>query len=153
MTTIHCIRTESGLWVPADHESEDVTRRFHSGEGARFIVRRVRDIVRHRRFFKMLQLGFETWEPPALEYAGLPVVKNPETFRKDLIKAAGFYDVVCDLDGNARLEAQSMSFGNMDEDRFRQVYEAVREVLLQRVLPSTYSARDVDRVTNELMRF
>ena len=100
----------------------------------------------------MLNIGFDAWEPPEQEFRGLPVGKNFERFRKDCLIAGGFYEPVANLKGEVRAEAKSISFANMDEDQFNQVYNAVATVLLERVLRH-YSRSDLDRVVQQMLGF
>ena len=109
----------------------------------------------HRRFFAMLNVGFDAWEPARKRktYKGLAMVKNFDQFREDVIIAAGFYDQTFDLRGRMVLRAQSMSFANMDDAGFEALYSAVATVLLADVL-KTYAGRDeLDRVVDRMLGF
>jgi hypothetical protein len=57
--------------------------------------------------------------------------------------------------GELRLEAESLSFSSMDDERFEQVFRAVLTVVWDRVLKAAgyASEEEVERVVNELMRF
>ena len=54
-----------------------------------------------------------------------------------------------------RLEAESLSFASMDEDRFEQVYRAVLAVVWNRVLRAKgyASEEEVERIVNRLLEF
>lgn len=110
----------------------------------------------HRKFMKMLRVAFAAWEPgqnrKRLKHKGMPIEKDFEKFREDIIIRAGFYRQVFDLKGRFTLEAQSISFASMDDVEFERVYGAVAQVLLQDIL-TTYSREDLDRVVEELLRF
>lgn len=109
----------------------------------------------HRKFFALLNLGFEAWEPPRKRqsYKGHPVQKNFEQFREDITIAAGFYEQTFDLKGRMKLKAKSISFANMDDAEFEKVYSAVANVLLAGVLVN-YSGRDeLDVVVNQILGF
>lgn len=146
------MKAPGGALVPADEQTRETLARWKLGQGVRVKATRMRDLIRHRKFFAMLNLGFEAWEPPELEYKGAPVVKNFERFRKDVTIAAGFYEAVANLKGEVRAEAKSISFDSMDEDEFLDVYSKVADVLLQRVL-RTYTREDLDKVVEEMLRF
>lgn len=145
-------KIQGGALIPADDESAAALTRVKAGDLVRVKWARPRNAKFMRKFFAMLNLGFDAWEPPAQEYRGLPVQKNFERFRKDVVIAAGFYDAVANLKGEVRAEAKSISFANMEEDEFEKVYSAVANVLLQKVLRN-YTRSDLDRVVEELMRF
>lgn len=109
----------------------------------------------HRKFFALLTLGFDAWEPPRKRrnYKGHPVQKNFEQFREDVIIAAGFYEQTFDLQGRMRLKAKSISFASMDDAEFEKVYSSVANVLLGGVLVR-YAGRDeLDRVVNQILGF
>lgn len=108
----------------------------------------------HRKFFALLNLGFDAWEPPCnMFYDELLVTKNFEQFREDITIAAGYYEVTHDLHGNLKLRAKSISFSNMDDTEFEKVYSAVADVLLRDVL-KTYAGRaELDDVVNKVMGF
>ena len=111
-----------------------------------------RNVQFHRKFFAMLDVGFDAWEPPGQEYKGLPVQKNRSRFRKDCIIAAGFFEPVADLNGNVKAQADSMSFGNCSEDKFAEIYSAVADVLLQRILRNSTRA-DLDEQVDRIVGF
>lgn len=146
------MKATGGMLVAADEPSRAVIQGWPMGQGVRAKVTRARNLAFHRKFFALLQLGFESWEPATQSYRGRPAVKNAERFRKDVLVMAGFYTTTVNLKGEVRLEAESIAFGNMDEDRFAEVYNRVADVLLERVLRN-YKREDLDRVVNELLEF
>jgi len=156
MSDVVLVKTPGGALAPADDGARAFIEKLKAGFGVRATVRKVRNIKFHRKAFALFKLAFDVWEPVApLEYKGLPVAKEFERFRKDLTILAGFYKAVYNVRGEVRLEAESLSFGNMDDERFEQVYRAVLTAVWDRVLRSAgYASEDeVDRVVNELMRF
>ena len=107
----------------------------------------------HRKFFALLQVGFEAWEPAfEVRVGGEPVGKNFERFRKDVTILAGFYEPAFSLDGTLELEAKSIAFANMDDAEFEKVYSAVANVLLSKVLRN-YTREDLDNHVNRIMDF
>jgi len=109
----------------------------------------------HRKFFAMLNFAFDAWEPDRKRktYKGRPVQKNFDRFREDVLILAGFSEQTFDLRGNMKLKAQSISFANMDDAEFENVYSAVVDVILEQVL-SSYSGRDeLENVVNGVMGF
>lgn len=109
----------------------------------------------HRKFFAMMTLGFDAWEPNRQHksYKGQPVSKNFERFRSDVLIQAGYYEQTFDLDGNMQLEAQSISFANMDDIAFERVYNACLDVLLQKVLITYAGREEVNDVVEKMLRF
>lgn len=109
----------------------------------------------HRKFFALLNLGFDAWEPDRVRksYRGMPVEKNFEQFREDITILAGFYEQTFDLRGRMKLKAKSISFASMDDMEFEKVYSAVADVLLQRVLHNYSGRAELDEVVERVMGF
>lgn len=151
MAKVLLLRTPNGF-APADDEAIEKVRRFKTGSLVQLDLHEFRNYEFHKKFFAMLNMGFEHWEPPESEYNGLPAQKNFNRFRKDVTIAAGFYDVVINLRGETRVEAKSISFANMSEDEFGSLYNAAADVLLQRILRN-YTKGDLDHVVKQLLDF
>lgn len=153
MTTEVLLRKIQNVgFAPADEAEAEKVVRFKNGGVVRAKFTQFRNYEFHKKFFAMLKVGFDAWEPPELEHKGLPVQKNFDRFRKDCTIAAGFYDPVANLRGEVRAEARSISFASMTQEDFEKVYSAVVDVLLERVL-TKYTRADLDRVVEELMAF
>ncbi|EBH5932289.1 DUF1367 family protein [Salmonella enterica] len=56
-------QTSSGILLPATPESEDILRSVKTGEWIHADFKRVRNYAFHKRFFRLLQLGFDYWTP------------------------------------------------------------------------------------------
>lgn len=141
-----------GALVPADRETDDYLRKIKSGVVVHGEFRRMRNPRFHRKFFALLNFAFEYWEPGEVSSRhGVPE-KNFERFREDVIILAGYYRSVIRLDGSVRIEAESISFGSMDEDRFEKLYNAVLTVIIERILVGR-TPEEVDRLVNEALRF
>lgn len=147
------LEKQQGGFLKASND-EDAARilKLPIGTGIRAKISRMRNYEYHKKFFAMLQVGFEAFEPAIKEHKGFPVQKHFERFRKDCIIAAGYYDVVANLKGEVRAEAKSISFGSMKQDQFEKLYTAVCNVLLQRVLRN-YTRSDLDEVVEKLINF
>jgi hypothetical protein len=109
----------------------------------------------HRKFFAMLNLGFDAWEPQRKHksYKGKPVTKNFERFRSDVLILAGYYEQTFCLDGKLKLEAKSISFAHMEQPEFEAVYNAVLDVLLADVLKTYAGREEVNQVVDRMLRF
>ncbi|ADE12163.1 DUF1367 family protein [Sideroxydans lithotrophicus] len=109
----------------------------------------------HRKFFAMLDVGFDAWEPNRVRksYKGRAMEKNREQFREDIIILAGFYEQTFDLKGRMRIRAKSIAFANMDDTEFEQLYSAVATVLLREVLKTYKDRAELDAVVDRMMGF
>ena len=149
-------RTPSGSLAPADDESRALIETLKIGAPVRAKLARARNLQFHRKVFALFKLAFDSWEPgDTKEYKGRHVEKNFDRFRKDLLILAGFYKATYNIKGDVRLEAESISFASMSEDRFQQVFKAVLNVVWKHVLQQAgyKSEADVERVVEELLRF
>lgn len=155
MTSCYLTRTPSGALAPADAETAAFVGALKVGQGLRADVVRVRSVPFHRKAFALFNLAFDMWEAPALEYKGEPVSKSFDRFRKDITILAGFYHTVVNLKGEVRLEADSLSFEQMSEERFAKCYKAILGVIWDKVLRAKgyASPAEVDRIVAELLRF
>lgn len=155
MTELAVIKTPTGALAPADQQTADFVAKLKLGQGLHADFKRVRDIVKHRRGFALLQFAFEMWDAPQLEYEGQPVAKNFDRFRKDVTILAGHYTSTVNLRGEIRLEAKSLSFGSMDDTEFAQVYKNILGVVWDRILKAKgYDNPEVvDAIVDRLLRF
>nr|WP_315249239.1 DUF1367 family protein [uncultured Duganella sp.] len=143
----------SNILVPHDEAAAAFIQKMKAGELTHADFKRVRNYKFHKKYFALLDFAFEQWEPrDGLTYQGMPVAKNKERFRKDLIILAGFYESTVNLRSEVRLEAKSISFGLMDEMEFEQLYNATVDVVLRRIL-TRYTRQDLDNVINQLLAF
>lgn len=89
-------QTSSGLLLPATPESGDFLQQIKIGEWIHADFKRVRNYAFHKRFFKLLQLGFDYWTP-----AGGAITPQEQ----ELI--SGFVDFLCESVGREHTPALS----------------------------------------------
>ena len=63
----------------------------------------------------------------------------------------GHYDVVAGIKG-ARAQAKSISFSNMNEEQFNEVYSTMIDVILSHVL-TNYTKNDLNDVINKIVGY
>ena len=142
--------------IPADPDAEKFIASLKLGAGATVEVRRARNIKFHRLFFSLLQLAFDMWEPKGEKvWKGEPIQKNFDRFREDVLILAGHYEASYSVDGSVKLRAKSISFANMGEDEFREVYRGVLDVVWEKILrEANFRSKDeVENVVNQLMAY
>lgn len=153
---IMLVKTPGGALAPVDAEAREMVDKLKLGQGIQASVRRARNVRFHRKGMALFRLAYDVWEPlTPLEYKGLPVAKDFERFRKDMTILAGFYKAIYNARGEVRLEAESLRFSSMSEERFEEVFNAVLNVVWSRVLKAAgyASVEDVEEVIEELLRF
>ena len=114
-----CQNTLTGL-VPLYGSDMDAKRRLRLGEEYEVTIKRPRNYRFHKLFFALLNIGWENSK------ADMPF----DVYRKWVTMRAGFYKVYHTGKGEL-YEADSISFGNMNEDAFHEVYNRVLDVIIK----------------------
>lgn len=121
------LRKELGRLVADDDEAEEVLRGVKVGEVLRVKFSRPRNYQFHKKFFALLDVGYQNQN----KYT------TTEAFRAEVIIRAGFFDLHNHLDGSTSVIARSISFARMDEDGFGILYGRAIDVIIEHFLPDT----------------
>lgn len=151
-TEISLTKTAGGLLAPADPQAVEYIGKLRLGGIVRATVVKPRNPKFMRKYFALLNVAFDAWEPPTKEYKGEPVQKNFEQFRRDVCILSGHYDTVYTLKGDVRLIPKSISFANMDDDTFADLFNSTVNVILGRIL-TNYTRADLDDVLERILAF
>lgn len=147
------IKTMNGF-MPYDPQSGEWAEKIKAGQVIRGKFTKMRNAAFHRKFFALLNLAYEYWEPGEIDSKYGKPEKNFERFRKDLTILAGYYDTVINIKGEVRVEAKSISFASMDNDEFEKLYNAVLDVVLKRIPVLSEMGREkVKELTEKFMEF
>jgi hypothetical protein len=139
---------------PADPLSEELLQKIKPGEVIHGEYARMRNGRFHRKFFALLNLGFEYWQPGQIDSKYGTPEKNFDRFRSDVTILAGYYHTEIRLDGSVRVEPDSISFAAMDEDTFEKLYQSVLTVLMQRIpVLSGMAADEIDSLVDKFLHF
>ena len=149
--------------MPAHGHDEEEIKKLPKGQPLRVKVTRIRNVDHHRKYFALLNYAFDVWEPPALRGSDMEravrldimpddVEKNFDRFRKDIAILAGFYTTTVRVNGEMRLEAKSIAFGNMDQDEFELLYDKTIDVIVKHVLKH-YDGDQLREVVDQVMAF
>ena len=141
-----------GTLIPTDKAGFEILEKYQLGQEIKCKLTNPRNLGFHRKFFALLDLAFEAWNAPELEYKGQPVQKNIERFRKDIIVLCGHHTASVNFKGEIRLDAKSMSFANMGQDEFERLYSTAIDVILQKVL-TRYTREDLEQQVNLILGF
>jgi len=107
-----------GRICPAHSGDHDQLSKLPRNEVLTFDVRRSRNIRFHRKYFALLNLGFDNQD----QYS------NFDHFRKVVQMKAGHFDEVATDKGLVFLP-RSISFSDMDETAFSELYDGVLDVV------------------------
>ncbi len=102
---------------PADYEEK---KKLKIGKDYQVEIKHPRNYQYHKRFFALLNLCYENYETE------MPF----GTFRRWLIMRAGFVKSFS-TDRGTFYDAESISFANMDQKQFEEVYSRVLDVVIK----------------------
>lgn len=132
--TLLVLQKARGMLVPADEDSERFVAAIRNGDGVELKGKVRRNVRFHRKLFALLRLVFDSWEPPRVVDERFSPVKSFEAFRKDILILAGHCDATYSPDGAVKLEARSISFDEVGEEDFSDIYSRVLDVVWTRVM-------------------
>jgi hypothetical protein len=133
------IKTPVSTFMPASEHDRGLLSKIKIGQPVRLKYTQVRNYQFHKKYFALLNLAFDYWEPPEGGMGSawkdkIDIEKNFDRFRKDIIIRAGYYEATYRLNGDIRFEAKSIAFGNMSEDEFEELYTKTIDVIVKHVL-------------------
>ncbi len=151
------IKTPNSTLVPASDQDRELLNHIKIGSPTKMSFKRVRNYAFHKKYFALLNLAFDYWEPPEHGEGSalaerLTVERNFDRFRKDVIIRAGYYEATYRLNGDVRIEAKSISFDNMSEDEFGLLYGATIDAIVKHVL-TQYTGDELRSVVEQIDGF
>lgn len=147
-------RTMHGF-IPDTEKDWEAAKRFKLGSVAKAEVTNPRNLRFFRKWFALVQVGYEMWEETGIraEYRGEEIRPNFERFRKDVTILAGHCHAVVNLRGEVRLEADSIAFGSMDEEIFEKLYNTTLTVLVHKVMRGRVSEARLKEMAEAVEEF
>lgn len=122
---IHLLRTSTGLRPYTDDDYEEM-KKIKVGSIVNANIVRPRNVKFHRKFFALIRAAWDS-----LTEQQRINLRSIDTFREQLLITSGFSEPLYDLNGQKFLErAKSISFANMDEPAFNEVYSRVLDTIL-----------------------
>jgi hypothetical protein len=152
VTAIVLAKAAGGALIPLDQQAIDFLAKLKLGAGVTVEIKRHRNPGFHKKYFALLNLAFEAWEPTVATYRGETVGKNFDQFRNDITVLAGHYEMAVNLRGETRLTAKSISFASMSAEAFESLYSATINVILAKIM-TNYTRDDLDNVIDQLLSF
>ena len=117
---IQVVKTSNGIIKPAYGSDHEYFKKMPTNEVFEIEYKKQRNIKFHRKFFALIKLAYENQSDYRLM----------EDLRRDLLITSGNYnEVVNKITGEVFKVADSISFSNMDDVKFNEVYESVKEVI------------------------
>lgn len=116
------VKTINGLLKPAFDEDKEKFSKFPKDGYFEIKYTKKRNVRFHRKFFALLKIAYENQSDYRLM----------EDLRRDLIITSGHYEEVVNyMTGEVYKIAKSISFSNMDETEFNNIYNDVKEVVVK----------------------
>lgn len=149
----HLIKTSHGL-IPNSSESETWYNKIKIGAIVSVDASAMRSYEYHKRFFKLLDIAFNYWEPGEINSEYGSPIKSFDRFRKDIIILAGYYHTEIRIDGSVRVSANSMSFAKMDQDTFYKLYNNVLTVIIEKIsVLNTMTREEINDLVDKFLEF
>lgn len=146
------IKTLSGF-QPFDEETEIWARKIKTGG----IVENNSTVMRNpaffRKYFALLRIGFDNWDPPYIKSQGIRPMKNFEYFRGRVAILCGYYEEVIGFDGEIKTIPDSISFAKMEEPEFQNLYSNTIDIFLENIYKRNITADELDETVNKYLSF
>ena len=153
MATLHLVK-DMGGFKPLGSDDSELMKKIPLGSVIEGEFSKKRNPLFHRKFFALLNLGYEYWNPPEADWRGFKAVKNFDVFREQVTILAGFREVTYNLDGSVKVKAKSISFASMDDLEFEGVYSKVLDVIWNKIMSTVFDdKREFENAVNQLMNF
>jgi len=149
---VYLSKTISGL-MPIDPDSVSWFNKLKPGAAVKGEFKQIRNYQFHKKYFALLTIAFDNWEPGEIDSKYGKPEKNFDRFRKDLTILAGFYENTVRLDGSVRIEPMSISFGKMDAETFADLYSKTIDVLIKHVYKQNMDAEELNEIVEQYLRF
>lgn len=149
MAVYQMVKMPGGTFVPAFEMESTALANLENHEQYDVEVKRTRNPAFHRKVFAFFKFCFDHWAADKTEWKYFNEKKQFDTFRKNLTVLAGFKEVTYKLDGSLRVEAASLSYGNMEQAEFEQCYSA----LINAALVNIFGGTTDENVINQLYAF
>jgi hypothetical protein len=142
---VNMLKLPGGNLQPLDDLDSDKMIKFKTGEAYEVDVKLTRNPRFHSKVFAFFNFCFAHWK-------GNNEFQDEQgqfdVFRKNLTCLAGYYDSYYNIKGELRIEAKSLSYGNMSQEEFEQCYNA----LIKAALSNLFKGCD-QSIENQLMEF
>lgn len=146
---VEMVKMQGGTFCPVDENQAEVLKKFRNGEQYEVEIKLTRNPQFHRKVFSFFKFCFEHWAADKTDWKYFDERKQFDTFRKHLTVLAGFKDVSYTIDGRVRVEAKSLSYGNMEQDEFEACYSALINAALKHIFNNTTD----QKIINQLYAF
>jgi len=135
---ITLIKRLDGLFMPAFDSDKRIADKIKVGDPITGKFRKQRNYQFLKKYMALLNLAYENYDTEM----------DFNEFRAEIIKRAGYYKEVINFKGNLEYIALSISFANMDEIVFSELYNKSLDVILKYVLKGNSKEEITQNVIN-----
>ena len=143
---LEMLKMAGGMLAPLDDMQAEALMKFKTGEQYQVEIKQVRNPAFHRKVFAFFKFCFDHWAADKTEWRYFDERTQFDTFRKNLTVLAGYKVASYTVDGRMRVEAQSLSYGNMEQDEFERCYSALINAAMQNIFKGCNDERILDRL-------
>lgn len=123
-------------FLPASEDAERVRNRMAQGEITWVKVLRVRDLVSHRRYWKLMTMCADNCESIDLPYGGVMKINNKDDVHTAIKLCTGLVDTIFDAFGKPAFQIpKSTNYEAMTADEWSEYWPRVLDVVQTQVLP------------------
>jgi hypothetical protein len=123
-------------FVPVGDDAEKVHDKMSPGEIAWFKPLRVRDPIKHGRYWGLMTLCADNCERIELPYSSVMIVNSKEDVHTAVKLCTGLCDTIFDAFGKPAFQIpKSTNFESMDADEWDLYWPKVTDVVQERILP------------------
>jgi len=140
------IKQAGGVLVPASDDEAEKMLRYKTGEPCEVEIKLWRNPQFHRKVFAFFGFCFEHWSGDQAGLENMDEASQFDRFRKDLTILAGYFEQTVRLNGEFRTEAKSLAYGNMEQDEFEKVYNALIKAALKHIFGKTTDQNTINRL-------
>ncbi len=156
----HFLKLPNGALVPATDDDRQLIDKIKAGSVVRLKYTRMRNYQFFKKWHALLRFAYDSWEPAELPedpesrwMKNITPEKNYDCFRDQIIVLSGYYKSYFTFKG-CRVEADSVSFANMDEDTFEKLYSKTIDVILKQIYADdTMDERTLRNLVDQAMSF
>ena len=142
---VNMLKLAGGNLQPLDDLDSDKMIKFKTGEAYEVDVKLTRNPRFHAKVFAFFNFCFAHWRN-GNEFQDEQ--GQFDVFRKNLTCLSGYYNSYHSIKGETRIEAKSLSYGNMTQEEFEQCYNALIRAAIKHLFQDCDSS-----IENRLMEF
>ncbi len=153
------VKLSGGQLVPVSDVDKELVDKIRAGEVVRLTYTRMRNYQFFKKWWALVNFAYDYWTPqvrpddPQKKWMKkVTPEKNLDQFRKDLTILAGYYNAFYRINGEVRIEAKSIAFGNMKEEEFEKLYSATVQVVINQICIQ-YSEDELRSIIDQAMQF